>query len=201
MARNIEIKARIESVEAMSTKAAALADQGPIEMLHDDTFFMCERGRLKLRAFSAIEGQLIFYQRPNQTGPRNPSLSFLRHRLQTCCVRRFHWPMVKRVEYASSGLSIVSGERAFTSTELRHWGTSLNWKLCSRRVRRQREALMRRTRSWPPSASLQCSSSRGHTSTLLRKNMPNPDRQPTAYNFPLVPRCGVRAQRARTRCG
>jgi predicted adenylyl cyclase CyaB len=70
MARNIEIKARIESVEAMSTKAAALADQGPIEMLHDDTFFMCERGRLKLRAFSANEGQLIFYQRPNQTGPK-----------------------------------------------------------------------------------------------------------------------------------
>jgi predicted adenylyl cyclase CyaB len=70
MARNIEIKARIESVEAISIKAAALADQGPIEILQDDTFFTCERGRLKLRAFSANEGQLIFYQRPNQTGPK-----------------------------------------------------------------------------------------------------------------------------------
>ena len=70
MARNIEIKARIESVEAMSIKAAALADQGPIEILQDDTFFMCERGRLKLRAFSANEGQLIFYQRPDQPGPK-----------------------------------------------------------------------------------------------------------------------------------
>jgi len=70
MARNIEIKARIESVEAMSTKVAALADHGPIEILQDDTFFTCVRGRLKLRALSATEGQLIFYQRPNHTGPK-----------------------------------------------------------------------------------------------------------------------------------
>jgi predicted adenylyl cyclase CyaB len=70
MTRNIEIKARIESVEAISIKAAALADQGPIEILQDDTFFTCERGRLKLRAFSANEGQLIFYQLPNRTGPK-----------------------------------------------------------------------------------------------------------------------------------
>jgi predicted adenylyl cyclase CyaB len=70
MARNIEIKARIESVEAMSTKAVALADEGPIELLQDDTFFTCERGRLKLRALSPNEGQLIFYQRPNRPGPQ-----------------------------------------------------------------------------------------------------------------------------------
>jgi len=70
MARNIEIKARIESIEVTAARAAALADQGPIEMLQDDTFFTCERGRLKLRAFSAMAGQLIFYQRPDQTGPK-----------------------------------------------------------------------------------------------------------------------------------
>jgi predicted adenylyl cyclase CyaB len=69
MARNIEIKARIESVEAMGSKVAALADHSPIELLQDDTFFTCERGRLKLRALSANEGQLIFYQRANHTGP------------------------------------------------------------------------------------------------------------------------------------
>src|SRR2546429_1582665 len=70
MARNIAIKARIESVEAMRTKAAALADHGPIDLLQDDTFFTCERGRLKLRALSANEGHLIFYQRANHTGPQ-----------------------------------------------------------------------------------------------------------------------------------
>ena len=69
MARNIEIKARIESVETIGIKAAALADDGPIELLQDDTFFTCERGRLKLRVLSATEGQLIFYQRANQRGP------------------------------------------------------------------------------------------------------------------------------------
>jgi predicted adenylyl cyclase CyaB len=70
MACNIEIKARIESVEAMRSKAAALADHDPIELLQDDTFFTCERGRLKLRVLSATEGHLIFYQRVNHTGPK-----------------------------------------------------------------------------------------------------------------------------------
>src|SRR5262245_49991683 len=70
MARNIEIKARIESVEAMVPKVAAVADQGPIEIDQDDTFFACEAGRLKLRAFSATEGQLIFYRRADQAGPK-----------------------------------------------------------------------------------------------------------------------------------
>src|SRR5437867_4423172 len=81
MARNIEIKARIDSVEAMAPKAAALADQGPIELHQDDTFFACQQGRLKLRAFSATAGQLIFYQRPNQLGPKE---SFV--------LPRFHLP-------------------------------------------------------------------------------------------------------------
>jgi predicted adenylyl cyclase CyaB len=70
MARNVEIKARIESIEAIAARAAALADRGPIEIPQDDTFFTCAGGRLKLRALSAHEGQLIFYRRPNQTGPK-----------------------------------------------------------------------------------------------------------------------------------
>jgi hypothetical protein len=70
MARNIEIKARVESVEALAERVAAIADEGPIVMFQDDTFFMCERGHMKLRAFSATEGQLIFYQRPNAKGPK-----------------------------------------------------------------------------------------------------------------------------------
>jgi predicted adenylyl cyclase CyaB len=70
MARNIEIKARIESVESLAPRVAALADQGPVEIIQDDTFFACDRGRLKLRAFSARDGQLVYYRRPNQTGPK-----------------------------------------------------------------------------------------------------------------------------------
>jgi predicted adenylyl cyclase CyaB len=70
VARNIEIKARLDSLEAMAERVAALADQGPIEIRQDDTFFACGGGRLKLRAFSPTEGQLIFYRRPDQPGPR-----------------------------------------------------------------------------------------------------------------------------------
>jgi len=70
MARNIEIKARIESVAAVTPRAAALADQGPFELEQDDTFFACASGRLKLRILSAGEGQLVFYRRPDQAGPK-----------------------------------------------------------------------------------------------------------------------------------
>lgn len=70
MARNVEIKARIESVESVFPQAAALADKGPVEVIQDDTFFACQNGRLKLREFSPTEGQLIFYRRSNQAGPK-----------------------------------------------------------------------------------------------------------------------------------
>ena len=49
---------------------SALADDGPTEILQDDTFFACPAGRLKLRAFSNSAGELIFYQRSNESGPK-----------------------------------------------------------------------------------------------------------------------------------
>ena len=70
MARNIEIKARVESLAAVMLRAAAIADQGPIVILQDDTFYHCPNGRLKLRKLSDHEGDLIFYQRTDQTGPK-----------------------------------------------------------------------------------------------------------------------------------
>ena len=70
MPRNIEIKARIASVDALVPQVAALATAGPSEIAQDDTFFRCESGRLKLRAFSATEGELIFYRRADAQGPK-----------------------------------------------------------------------------------------------------------------------------------
>ena len=70
MARNIEIKARITSVDALALKAAKLADSEPIYLSQDDTFFKCDTGRLKLRTFSEHAGELIFYQRAIQAGPK-----------------------------------------------------------------------------------------------------------------------------------
>jgi predicted adenylyl cyclase CyaB len=70
MARNIEIKAHVADLAALRTRAAALADEGPIEIAQDDTFFKCPAGRLKLRAFSATRGELIFYRRSDEQGPK-----------------------------------------------------------------------------------------------------------------------------------
>jgi predicted adenylyl cyclase CyaB len=70
MARNIEIKARVESIDLIRPKVAAIADGDPSEIVQDDTFFSCANGRLKLRTFSDSNGQLIFYNRPNVLGPK-----------------------------------------------------------------------------------------------------------------------------------
>jgi len=70
MAWNIEIKARIESVESLVPLVARIAAEGPTEIFQDDTFFACSAGRLKLRAFSEHDGQLIFYQRADSAGPK-----------------------------------------------------------------------------------------------------------------------------------
>jgi adenylate cyclase class IV len=70
MARNIEIKARLGHISELLPRAAALADQGPVPIAQDDTFFACANGRLKLRAFDDGTGELIFYQRADEAGPK-----------------------------------------------------------------------------------------------------------------------------------
>ena len=70
MPRNIEIKARIDSIEALARRVAPWANGPPVDIFQDDTFFRCANGRLKLRAFSASAGELIFYQRANEPGPK-----------------------------------------------------------------------------------------------------------------------------------
>jgi predicted adenylyl cyclase CyaB len=71
MARNTEIKARIDSVEALLPIAQALADGGPPQQIsQDDSFFRVPYGRLKLRVFADGSGQLIHYHRPDAEGPK-----------------------------------------------------------------------------------------------------------------------------------
>jgi predicted adenylyl cyclase CyaB len=70
VARNVEIKARIDSVEAIAPRVEKVADSGPSQILQDDTFFECAGGRLKLRIFSDTEGQLIYYRRSDIAGPK-----------------------------------------------------------------------------------------------------------------------------------
>ena len=70
MARNVEIKARVGDRPTLLARAQTMADSPPIEIMQDDTFFMCPNGRLKLRAFSESEGELIFYRRHDSAAPR-----------------------------------------------------------------------------------------------------------------------------------
>jgi len=70
MARNVEIKAQVDSLAAIEPLAAALSGQEPVSIAQDDTFFTCTHGRLKLRAFADGTGELIFYQRADDMGPK-----------------------------------------------------------------------------------------------------------------------------------
>ena len=71
MPANVEIKARIDSVEALLPLARALSDDVHPQLIHqDDTFFDAPHGRLKLRVFGDGSGELIHYHRPDVDGPK-----------------------------------------------------------------------------------------------------------------------------------
>jgi predicted adenylyl cyclase CyaB len=70
MPSNIEIKARARDFEEIRHRAESLSDT-PVEVIsQEDTFFNTEKGRLKLRLLELNRGQLIYYTRPNQEGPK-----------------------------------------------------------------------------------------------------------------------------------
>ena len=70
MGRNVEVKARIDNVEALLPSARALADGPHVLIQQDDTFFACAHGRLKLRDFGDSRGELIHYERTDTEGPK-----------------------------------------------------------------------------------------------------------------------------------
>jgi len=70
MPSNIEIKARARNFEAIRRYAESLSDT-PVEVIpQEDIFFNTEKGRLKLRVLALNLGQLIYYTRPDQEGPK-----------------------------------------------------------------------------------------------------------------------------------
>ncbi len=78
MAKNIEIKAILPDVEACKAKAEKLSGGEPEIIQQEDIFFNCDTGRLKLRMFSKSDGELIFYQRPDQNGPKTSEYQILK---------------------------------------------------------------------------------------------------------------------------
>ena len=70
MTSNIEVKARVDDFETLHARAEALSDQ-PLRVIpQEDTFFNIEKGRLKLRMLAPDLGTLIYYERPDQDGPK-----------------------------------------------------------------------------------------------------------------------------------
>ena len=71
MPANVEIKARIPSVDALLPLAQALSDDKHLQRIHqDDSFFAVPHGRLKLRVFGDGSGELIHYHRSDAAGPK-----------------------------------------------------------------------------------------------------------------------------------
>jgi len=70
MPSNIEIKARARDFSGMRSRAEALTDT-PVQVIaQEDTFFTVSQGRLKLRVRHPDPAQLIYYERPDQGGPK-----------------------------------------------------------------------------------------------------------------------------------
>jgi len=70
MPANIEIKARVEDFDVLRARAEVLSD-APVKIIpQEDTFFNTEKGRLKLRVLAPDVGYLIYYERPDQDGPK-----------------------------------------------------------------------------------------------------------------------------------
>jgi len=70
MPSNIEIKARPRDFEEVRRRAESLSDTSIEVFLQEDIFFHTEKGRLKLRVLAPNRGQLIYYTRPDQEGPK-----------------------------------------------------------------------------------------------------------------------------------
>ncbi len=70
MPTNIEIKARVRNFPELKRRAEALSDS-PLELIpQEDTFFVTPKGRLKLRILAPDRAQLVYYERPDQDGPK-----------------------------------------------------------------------------------------------------------------------------------
>ena len=70
MPTNIEIKARVRDFPELKRRAEAISDS-PLEVIpQEDTFFVTSKGRLKLRILAPDRAQLVYYERPDQDGPK-----------------------------------------------------------------------------------------------------------------------------------
>lgn len=68
--RNIELKARLQDLDAARAIAESVATSRLGGQHQIDTYFAAGRGRLKLRQINGLSAELIAYARPDQSGPK-----------------------------------------------------------------------------------------------------------------------------------
>jgi len=68
--RNIELKARLEDLDAAREVAEAVATKRLATQHQVDTYFPCRQGRLKLRQIDGLSAQLVWYARADEPGPK-----------------------------------------------------------------------------------------------------------------------------------
>jgi len=71
MPANIEIKARVHDFKSLQQKVELLSDAPCQVIQQEDTFFNCQNGRIKLRELGPHRGQLVYYLRPDVSGPKH----------------------------------------------------------------------------------------------------------------------------------
>ena len=70
MPTNIEIKAHVRDLPGLRSRAEAVSDT-PVQVIpQEDIFFHSPNGRLKLRLLKPDFAQLVYYERPDQDGPK-----------------------------------------------------------------------------------------------------------------------------------
>jgi len=70
MPNNIEVKAIARNVSILESLSRNMSKTCPKILHQEDVFFNVPHGRLKLRIVSPNKGELIFYARPDITGPK-----------------------------------------------------------------------------------------------------------------------------------
>ena len=88
LAKNVEIKARLENFEGVRSIIQEQGGLGPMELEQRDVFFKVPFGRLKLRQQPGKPSELIFYLRPNQDGPKTSRYWRFRIKEPQKCERR-----------------------------------------------------------------------------------------------------------------
>ena len=68
----------MSDVDAVRRSVRSIASQSPQVLQHTDTFFVVRAGRLKVREFADGSGELIAYDRPDQSGPKTSIYSIVR---------------------------------------------------------------------------------------------------------------------------